>query len=152
MGRDCGERAVICGRFSPFAPSYSADNAAQSCDNHVSLAHLLKARLCFEHSTYLHAWGEITRNMMSFAHRLSSFQTIFQRPQTRAQGPSRANCIQFLGLVNYSSKELHIYMHGDRISPISRASFGKFVSFSDISQNRNVERKDVGDTMQAHSC
>ena len=52
--------------FFPFPKNYGADKAALNCDNHVSLAHLKKARLSFEHATYQSACGQITGNMVSY--------------------------------------------------------------------------------------
>ena len=56
----------FCGRFFPVLLSYSADKAAQNCDNHVSLALFLKARLCFENATYLNSRRQITGYTASF--------------------------------------------------------------------------------------
>ena len=44
--------------FCPFPLSYGADN--------VSLAQLLKARLCFEHASFLNAKGQIIGYLVGF--------------------------------------------------------------------------------------
>ena len=138
MGRDCDERAVFVVDFLPLPPSYGADKAAYNCHNHISLAHFLKARLCFEHATYLNARGQITENMASFCSSIIfvfSYFTALPKPYAR----SLTRCLQLISVASKLQIEGATYLNSwGRICRMSHASFDKLFRSQICSSTRNV--------------
>ena len=103
-----------------FPLSFGADKAAYNCDNHVSLAHFIKARLCFEHATYLNEWGQINGYMVSFCRSIIFVFDYFSAPR-KPYKISLTRCLKPIFVAGKLQFEgaTYIYVHGDRICEIS---------------------------------
>ena len=132
---------------------YDADKATHKCDNHVSLAHFVKARLCFEQAIYLNAWGQIIGLMASFCASIIFVFSYFSTPPKRYTR-SLTRCLQafFVALKLQFEGATYINAWGKEYVEYRTLPLVNLLQYQISSSNRNVERKDVSDTMPVHSC